>query len=251
MRCCPRCYKPVPFESGGCGLEAHCGYCQEPLLGDRTSFAWVILAGGVIFSPLVLGAMDRPFAGALAWVLSVSCVAVVVLCLFFGWRAGGYVSPRRAGWPPERREVSRLFMKLLERSEVSYPKLSERERFLWDVCRFAACFENRGLCGGLEEFFWNEPGDHALATVDAIEKIGAKYTAAFMRQACLFFPDGGLSCDRKIRREQMERMPEQYDQMMEWAYNHPEYQETSPRLFFGIGDNLFAHLLKYWNDHPS
>lgn len=190
----------------------------------------------------MFGTMDKERS----LILAVSIPLTALLCFFMGWRNQEYV-PRQAGWPPARREISRLFLKLLDRPKVSYQNLSEKERILWDVCRFAACFENTCLVGGLEHFFWNEPGNHALATVDALEKIGAKHTAAFMRQACAFFPDGEPSSDQKMRREQMERI----SGMMLWASDHPAYQETCLRLFFGIGDNLFAHLLKYWNEHPS
>jgi hypothetical protein len=254
MRLCPRCYKPIPFDSGFFGLAAHCGYCGEPLRGNRTSFAWVILAVCVFLSPpAVLGAVGRPILQSFAWHFSVSYVTVGILCLYLAWRTGEYVSPRRAAWPPERRDISRIFVKLARHSKVDDPKFAERERVLWDICRFAACFENRGLCGGLDEFLSNEPGNRALVTVEALEKVGAKNTAGFLRQACAFFPDGGPSTDQQARRGQMERMFELWGShpMMEWAWNHPEYQETSLRLFFGVGDNLFAHLLRYWNEHPQ
>jgi hypothetical protein len=58
--------------------------------------------------------------------------------------------------------------------------------------------------GGFDQFFFNSSGDKTADTIDALEAIGAQYTAKIVRSAASKFPGGMPSVNREERQEQLE-----------------------------------------------
>ena len=57
--------------------------------------------------------------------------------------------------------------------------------------------------GGFDQFFFNEAGDRAIQTIDALEAIGAHRTATIVRGACARFPEGTPPTDQDQRQGQL------------------------------------------------
>ena len=60
--------------------------------------------------------------------------------------------------------------------------------------------------GGFDQFFFNQAGDQAEATVRALETVGARKTAEIVRKACAKFPGGMPPTDRFARQELLARV---------------------------------------------
>jgi hypothetical protein len=58
--------------------------------------------------------------------------------------------------------------------------------------------------GGFDQFFFNEAGNEAAATIDALDAVGASRTAAIVRSACAKFPTGMPPADRSARQTLLE-----------------------------------------------
>ena len=101
---------------------------------------------------------------------------------------------------PDADEAYRIFNALRVTTEEEYLGLSPRERILYDVVRFEAEVMN----GGIDQFFYNESGNHALETLEALEKIGATQSHEFLVAAFSLFPNGCPSKDCEKRREELE-----------------------------------------------
>ncbi len=60
--------------------------------------------------------------------------------------------------------------------------------------------------GGFDQFVFNSAGDHAEATIRALETVSALATADIVRRACVKFPAGMPPTNRNARQELLEQM---------------------------------------------
>lgn len=66
--------------------------------------------------------------------------------------------------------------------------------------------------GGFSQYFFNRGGGHALATIAALEAIGAHATSQILRRAVRLFGQGGPSLDQASRQRQPEALPDGGDE---------------------------------------
>ena len=85
------------------------------------------------------------------------------------------------------------------RSEADYRQLPRRDRYVWDV----HWFEDEVMNGGIDQFLYNDTGDHAEETLEALDAIGAKQSAKFLRNALNLFPNHRANMDQIARRKQL------------------------------------------------
>lgn len=78
---------------------------------------------------------------------------------------------------------------------VGLKRLTKAERVVVLVSR--ANFEIE--LGGLDTFYYNSAGDEAVATVAALETVGATHAASTLREANALFPGGSPLRDREER----------------------------------------------------
>lgn len=78
---------------------------------------------------------------------------------------------------------------------VGLKRLTAAERVVVLVSR--ANFEIE--LGGLDAFYYNSAGDEAVATVTALEAVGATHAASTLREANALFPGGSPPRDREER----------------------------------------------------
>jgi hypothetical protein len=72
------------------------------------------------------------------------------------------------------------------------------------VEQFLICHNNSGF----HQYFYNSSGDYALDTPDALDQIGAHYTAKLLKNAIDLFPGGPHPRDWQQRREQLDSLSE-------------------------------------------
>jgi hypothetical protein len=82
--------------------------------------------------------------------------------------------------------------------------------------------------GGFDQFFFNSSGNTAMETVTALERLGAKHTAALVQRAAGVFPDGRPAADRDERETQMEALPESAREL--WSQLDDDFYEYRDNL---------------------
>ena len=82
--------------------------------------------------------------------------------------------------------------------------------------------------GGFDQFFFNSSGDTAMETIAALERLGAKHTAALVRRAVAVFPDGQPVADRDAREKQMATLPDSAREL--WSKLDDEFYEYRDNL---------------------
>lgn len=108
--------------------------------------------------------------------------------------------------------------------------LSRPESVVVDVMDVEAEVTN----GGLHQFFFNEAGDRAAASVSALREIGARAAASIVAEACSRFPSGAPDSDRATRQRQLETLA-------------PDAFEDLDRRFAKYPDRVVELLADYWN----
>ena len=76
-----------------------------------------------------------------------------------------------------------------------FPELSEVDQTVILVWSLQGEVDN----GGFDQFYYNSSGDFAVETVSALERIGAKQTAALLSEGNRLFPTQPVPSDRKKR----------------------------------------------------
>ena len=84
--------------------------------------------------------------------------------------------------------------------QKGWSALSPAEQQFVCVWKFEGEVDN----GGFNEFYASEAGDHAAATVTALESIGAKHTAAIVRKGNALFGPTGPAAVRAVRQARLE-----------------------------------------------
>jgi hypothetical protein len=137
-----------------------------------------------------------------------------------------------------KRAVFRLFVELPITDQNDYDKLSNRERFLWDVCFFAALSVGKGE---LQSYVMAPESANAPAVAVALNKIGAARTAAIVTKMLSFFPGGQPSADV------LQRLKQALPAMMATKEAFANIEVTDG-VVKGEGweEDLFAFMLKYW-----
>lgn len=70
------------------------------------------------------------------------------------------------------------------------------------LVRLVVHFDGEVQNGGMEQWLTNPSGHYAKETLMALERIGANESAALVREALAFFPEGQPSRDQSERRRQ-------------------------------------------------
>ncbi len=135
---------------------------------------------------------------------------------------------------PARKEVEEIFESFESYTGAEYRNLPRRDRYLIDV----VWFETDVTQGGLDLYFYNPAGDHALDCLEALTAIGAHESASLLREACNLFPEGRPSPDRDQRRLQLNEITGGYDMI-------DDYIDGS------IEQELFRLLLEYYEHTDS
>jgi hypothetical protein len=137
-----------------------------------------------------------------------------------------------------KRAVFRLFVELPLTDQGDYDKLTERERFLWHVCFFAALTSGKGE---LQSYVMAPESADAPALAVALNKIGAARTAAIVTKMLSFYPGGQPSTDP------LQRLKQALPAMMATGKAFANI-EVNDGVVKGEGweEDLFALMLKYW-----
>jgi hypothetical protein len=97
--------------------------------------------------------------------------------------------------------------------------------------------------GGIDQFFTNSSGNHALETLDCLKAIKALRYFDILQAAMNWFPDGNPSADRMERWEQYQNFSED-----------PEYLRQMNDLdirYYDRGDELSKIVDNYIRQHPA
>jgi len=86
--------------------------------------------------------------------------------------------------------------------EVGWASLSEAEQTFYAAWHF----ESEVNSGGLESYYFNSGGDHALDAPDALKRIGAPQLAAVLEEANGMFPGGPPPRDIDERQDRMDTL---------------------------------------------
>ena len=95
--------------------------------------------------------------------------------------------------------VDDLLMLFKRYGTLGYDKLSRPEQMfvcVWDL-------EGEVNNGGVDQYYFNTSGDHALDAPKALEAIAARHTSNLLRQANELFGESGPSPDRASRQKQL------------------------------------------------
>ena len=84
-------------------------------------------------------------------------------------------------------------------TNLGFEKLSPPEKVFQCIWGLEAEVNN----GGLDQFYFNNAGDHAAETVKSLEIIEAKHTANLVRRANALFGEAGPSSDHFARQKQL------------------------------------------------
>jgi hypothetical protein len=126
--------------------------------------------------------------------------------------------------------------------QLGLNRLTMAERIVVLVSR--ASFEIE--LGGLDVFYYNSAGDDAVATVGALEAIGATQAASTLRESNALFPGGLPSRDREQRFASLEvvrRLPKSPLSSLENRFDGDE-----PNVFLRLCVYIEAHA-KELQDH--
>ena len=81
-----------------------------------------------------------------------------------------------------------------------FEAFSYRDKMLRAVCEFDAETMN----GGIDQYFWNQSGDHCFQCLEAFSLIGATRAQSYLKKAMEFFPQSSPALATLERREQVE-----------------------------------------------
>ena len=107
---------------------------------------------------------------------------------------------------------------------------ARRDRYLWLIW----AFETQVMNGGIDAFVFNDTGENAKETRDALWDIGADKSYLLLGQACGLFPDGEPARDHEQRRRQLKEITGDNGYLDELVDGEIEY-------------DLYQKLLDYWN----
>ncbi|NOX54832.1 MAG: DMP19 family protein [Planctomycetes bacterium] len=113
--------------------------------------------------------------------------------------------------------------------------VSEREQTLLLVGLLIHDVDN----GGIDQWLYNEPGDRAQETLEALKRIGSTKTYDLLAKAISLFPPEALPRDRQKRMKVM----------VEFEEKHPRVEEELFRLsmqFYETGENIIDLAIAYW-----
>ena len=140
------------------------------------------------------------------------------------------MTERNPHWPAEE-AVRKLCGELDGFEPENYQKLSTREKSVWNVFWFNAEVMN----GGIDQYFYNSAGDHAVDCLAALETIGATESVKLLKCGCTRFPNGTPHTDRETRQQQL-------DALLDGDERLDDKTEGE------IDPQLFSLLLAYYND---
>ncbi|MFN0051352.1 MAG: DUF4375 domain-containing protein [Planctomycetales bacterium] len=158
-----------------------------------------------------------------------------------------------------RSEALRLLVDLPIVEKGDYEKLSDRERYLWDICSFAALAD---VMGCVSTYFSSPNAEHAPRLLTGLEQIGATHTAAIVRNICSFNPKDsspsdllkGMGLNFSIRDGELSGMLKRMQRQTDVAdYAQRAFGDVKFRdgvvTHGALEEDLYALLLKYWKDH--
>ena len=102
----------------------------------------------------------------------------------------------------------------LMRDQRAISDLSAAEKTFWLTWSFQAETDN----GGLRQFFFNNSGEWAQETVDALKDVGASEIADLLQNAINLFPDRTASPITTVRRDTLKTMEASLFQPIENLY---------------------------------
>ncbi len=80
--------------------------------------------------------------------------------------------------------------------------------------------------GGIDQYYFNSSGDHALFVPHALRKIGASSTAGIVDRANALFGRGGPPAHRDVRQSALERFreaqPDGWEALDDEFYRYPD-----------------------------
>jgi hypothetical protein len=126
-------------------------------------------------------------------------------------------------------EVHKIFLKLPVYAEANYHQLSRRDRYIWDV----SWFETETTNGGIDQFFYNDSGNHTDETLEALDAIGARQSAQFIRAALKLLPNQRVSADQDARRREIAAFLDE--------------RKLDDLVSGRVDSNLYQLLLDYWS----
>ena len=122
--------------------------------------------------------------------------------------------------------------------------LSEREQTIVLVQMLITEVDN----GGFDQWLYNETGDRAQETLEALKRIGATKTYDLLAKAIGLFPPEALP---RVREERMKVM-------VDFEEKHPRVEEELFQLsmqFYETGENIIDLAIAYWRStkprHPT
>ena len=109
----------------------------------------------------------------------------------------------------DREQLFKVWDSVWNRHEqVGWLGLSEAEQIFYAVWHF----ESEVNSGGLESYYFNSGGDHALDATEALKRIGAPQLAAVLEEANGIFPGGPPPRDIDARQDRMDSIGDEvYD----------------------------------------
>jgi len=141
----------------------------------------------------------------------------------------------------ERDQLFKVWDKVFNRYlRVQWSSLSEAEQTFYAAWHFEAEVNS----GGLESYYFNSGGDHALEAPDALRRIGATQLAAVVEEANSLFPGGPPAEDIDERQERMDALGDDIFSLWEVqddkVYNRAEPTEEMLWAFYQANKKQFA-----------
>ena len=122
-------------------------------------------------------------------------------------------------------------------SEDDYEQSSRQDRIVWDVMWFWFEVEN----GGMDQYFYNSAGDHAMQALEALKNIGAPVAHADLKAACDLFPNGQPNSDRETRQNQLEVIRKNHDVEL-----IDDVLDSDPAAFSQAYEDVPKLLFEFW-----
>lgn len=115
-------------------------------------------------------------------------------------------------------------------ADLGYDALSEAEKTVYCIDGLSREMEN----GGFAQFFRQQAGTHAQDTLDALERIRAKESAALLKQMLAFF-EGDLPANEDDRQDRFDHIESE----------HADDIAALDDRFYDAGENLVALTLTF------
>ncbi len=116
-------------------------------------------------------------------------------------------------------------------TEVGYDSLTELEKTIFCIDGLLREMEN----GGFAQFFRQEAGAYSDDTLDALERIKAKESAALLRKMLNYFSDGKAPTDEDDRLDALNQIEDE----------HADDISALDDRFYDAGENLVGLTLLY------